>query len=134
MSESSDAVRAYWKAAETQDLDGGMAAVADDMVLEDVATEQVARGKDEFRKMGEEWYGATDYSLKVEKLIISGDTFAAEWSVKGRMVKAYGPWAGNGQEFRMRGASVGQVRDGLVVRCSDYWNKSELEGYLEAGQ
>jgi ketosteroid isomerase-like protein len=103
-------VRQYYAAWDSGDAETISSWFDNDVVLEDVPTGHVARGRVEARKF-------VDSALKlvpganyeVLTAVTSGDDFAVEWVMR---------------PPGLRGSSVGTVRAGTVLTNRDYWDAS----------
>src|SRR5436190_12395956 len=56
-----------------------------------------------------------DDQLDVESLVSDGKVFAVQWRARGTRLS-------DGEKYDYRGASVGQLRDGLISRWTDYFD------------
>jgi steroid delta-isomerase-like uncharacterized protein len=66
--------------------------------------------------------------LRVEKTVLlsDGDRYAAEWFMTGVHSGDVPGLPATGRSFRLTGAGVGEVRDGLIVRAAEYWNGADF--------
>ncbi|MBM7368855.1 nuclear transport factor 2 family protein [Gordonia hydrophobica] len=98
----------YYAAWDAADVDAITDWFADDVVVEDVPSGHVARGKAEARAFVE---GAIklvpDATYEVVSGLVAGEYFAVEWVM---------------HPAGLRGSSVGTLRDGKVATNRDYWN------------
>jgi SnoaL-like polyketide cyclase len=58
---------------------------------------------------------------------LSTDTgYVLEWVMKGTHDRSSRRLQATGLPFSVRGVSVGELKDGRIVRNTDYWNVAEL--------
>lgn len=109
------------------DADGAAACFAPDAEFVAHGSGQQAHGRD---AIGELTRGMLHmYSeLHFEKstLLCDGDRYAAEWVMTGIHSGDVPGLPATGRSFRLTGAGVGEVRDGLIVRAAEYWNGADF--------
>jgi steroid delta-isomerase-like uncharacterized protein len=116
---------AAWAAAwEAGDVDGILAAYADDAVLEDVAFGEVFQGKDEIRSYLERQIAASDdISVVTTTAFADDDWVATEWTLTGTYTgQLPGLPPGQGQQIVIRGAGILELEDGLIRADREYWD------------
>jgi uncharacterized protein (TIGR02246 family) len=59
-----------------------------------------------------------DHHLEIESAVSDGETFALQWRERGTRNS-------DGRKFEYRGASVGQLRDGLITSWTDYFDPAQ---------
>jgi len=95
---------------------------APDARYEDVALRFCLEGRQAISWLFSEGVPATsaDGKYEVENAICDDSTYAFQWR-----------WVGThnetGNAFDVRGAAMGQLRDGLIVHNFDYWTPSQLQ-------
>lgn len=117
-----------WTAAlNAHDAEAAAACFAEDAVFDAHGSGQHAEGRDAVREMT---LGLLHmYSeLRIEKtlLLSDGDRYAAEWVMTGVHTGDVPGLPATGRSFRLFGAGVGEVRDGLIVRADEYWNGADF--------
>ena len=96
----------------------------DDAAYEDVAADQLHRGKEEIKQLLRAAYAwAPDFRLTMKSLIVADDCAATEWVSEGIQTGPIGddlPASGN--SFCVRGASILTFRDGKIASVTDYYD------------
>jgi steroid delta-isomerase-like uncharacterized protein len=106
----------------SHDVEKILSFYTEDVVYEDVAMAKINHGKDELRAFIKEFFAfAPDFKLELKSIIVSGDRFCIE-GIFG------GTFQPTGKSFSIRGATVGELRDGKIKRNSDYYDGSSLMG------
>ncbi len=120
-----DELFAAWSLHEPDRLD---AIFTDDAAYEDVAGEQVLRGKPEIKQLLRSAFAwAPDFRVTMTSLTIAGDTGTTEWVIEGTQAGAvqagpYGELPATGRTFRLRGASILVFRGGRIAKVTDYYD------------
>lgn len=107
-------IRNYYQAWSDGDVDALMAYFAETIVYEDVATGDLARGRDEVRKFAATFLAETP-GVKVTptRVLVGKDGAAVEWTMG----------AGEGDDaWSVRGACMLEHANGRITRATDYWN------------
>jgi steroid delta-isomerase-like uncharacterized protein len=107
-------VKAYYAAWSSGKVDTVMTCFAPDIVYEDVATGDLAKGTDAVRAFAKKFLEGTP-GVKVEptSILIGPASAAVEWTMS----------AGTGEEaWQVRGAAILEHADGRITRATDYWN------------
>jgi ketosteroid isomerase-like protein len=103
-------------AIEAREGDRAAASFAEDAVLHAVPNDVWFSGRAEIAKMiFDQSQFSTDERIEIERAVTDGETFALQW-------RNTGTKNSNGKSFDHRGATVGQLRDGLITRWSDYYD------------
>lgn len=109
------------------DADGVAASFAEDGVLTDVATGQRAEGRTAIKETAEGFIGMfTDLRIEKTATMSEGDRYGAEWVMTGIRTGDIPGLPATGRSFRVLGAGMGEVRDGLIVRATEYWNMADF--------
>ena len=111
-------------AVNRHDPDAAAQYFSDDCVFTNVGTGRHAEGRpavrEEFAALLTRW---SDVHVETINILINDGRFTKEWTMSG--VHSDGLPA-TGRSFRIRGAGVGQIRDGKIVELTEYWNMAEL--------
>ena len=67
-----------------------------------------------------------DCTLETRPGVAAGDQVALEWAFRGTQQADYGPLPGQGQPLELYGASVMEMRDGLIAEERVYWDTATL--------
>lgn len=113
-----------WAAAwSSHDVHRVAALFTDDCVYEDVTLGIVNRGKEELRAFGSGFLAAVP-NLRVEIgcRFTCGALAGIEWTMSGTQTGEFPGLPASGRTFSLRGASICEVRESKLVRCSDYWD------------
>jgi steroid delta-isomerase-like uncharacterized protein len=126
-------IDAYWDAFAAKDIPSAMTFFSDDAVYEDKAIEHVATGKAEIEALWRLYFDAASQGFEAEQTscIVTSEGYGWAWTVKGRIDGAFGALQGTGQEISIQGASIGDIRDGKIVRNKDYWNLASVMRQVE---
>ena len=116
---------AAWSAA---DMEQVVALFTDDCLYEDVPMGALNRGHDELRTLAGGVVLAATPGVRIDLTarFLTGQRGAMEWVMSGCWQTELRELPAVGKEFWIRGASVLQLRDGKIVRCSDYWDFAAL--------
>jgi steroid delta-isomerase-like uncharacterized protein len=111
-------------AVNRHDPDAAAQYFSDDCVFTNVGTGRHAEGRpavrEEFAALLTRW---SDVHVETINILINDGRFTKEWTMSG--VHSDGLPA-TGRSFRIRGAGVGQIRDGKIVELTEYWNMAEF--------
>jgi steroid delta-isomerase-like uncharacterized protein len=101
--------------------------MADDATYEDVALGQVHEGRESIIAFVDGMTGfSSDYRFEPVSDFSTDTNYAAEWELYGTHDgDGAGPPA-TGRLYRIRGVSVGTLRQGKIARNRDYWNMAEF--------
>jgi steroid delta-isomerase-like uncharacterized protein len=123
MSDSTDIVARWAAAWSSGDITRVAELFVEDCVYEDVTLGVVNRGTAELEAFGQAFFAAApDLQIELASHIVSGDHGAAEWWFKGTQHGEVIGLPPSGRRFAFRGMSAFDLRDGKIVRCSDYWD------------
>jgi steroid delta-isomerase-like uncharacterized protein len=113
---------------------------ADDCVYEDVPLGAVTRGRRELAALGRPFPlcglggrpqdGFPDFGIELTGGFVAGDRAAMEWVMSGTHARGRPGVPASGRRFRVRGATVLELRDGRVTRNADYWDTATLLNQL----
>jgi steroid delta-isomerase-like uncharacterized protein len=108
----------------------------DDCVYEDVPLGAVSRGRRELAALGRPFplcgLGARpqdafpDFGIELTAGFVAGDRAAMEWVMSGTHARGLPGVPASGRRFRVRGATMLELRDGRVTRNRDYWDVATL--------
>lgn len=109
---------------------------ADDCVYEDVPLGAVTRGRRELAALGRPFPlcglggrpqdAFPDFAIELTGGFVAGDRAAMEWVMSGTHARGRPGVPATGRRFRVRGATVLELRDGRVTRNTDYWDTATL--------
>jgi steroid delta-isomerase-like uncharacterized protein len=109
---------------------------ADDCIYEDVALGAVTRGRRELAALGRPFPlcglggrpqdAFPDFGIELTGEFVAGDRAALEWVMSGTHARGRPGVPATGRRFRVRGATVLELRDGRVTRNADYWDTATL--------
>jgi steroid delta-isomerase-like uncharacterized protein len=108
----------------------------DDCVYEDVPLGAVGRGRRELLALGRPFPlcgvagrpqdAFPDFAIEPTGGFVAGDRAAMEWVMSGTHARGLPGVPASGRRFRVRGATVLELRDGRVTRNTDYWDTATL--------
>ncbi len=114
----------YIKAWNSHDPNKILTFFTDNCIYEDLALGAVSHGKKELTAfINQVIYEFPDFKLELKSAFNAGDWVGSEWVMSGTFAKSANPaLPATGKTFSVRGASIGQMKNGLISRNSDYWN------------
>jgi steroid delta-isomerase-like uncharacterized protein len=113
------------------DPDAAAAFFAPDADFTDVGTGQRAHGRDAIRELIKAFLAMfTDLAFEKTSMLNDGTWYAAEWVMTGVHTGDIPGLPATGRSFRVVGAGVGEVRDGLIVHATEYWNMADFLGQV----
>jgi steroid delta-isomerase-like uncharacterized protein len=121
------AVDAWVAALNAHDPDAVAAVFAPDAVFMNVGAGQRHEGRDAIRADHENLFGMwSDLTVQKMPYLVDGDRWAGEWTMSGVHTGDTPGLPATGKSFTISGGGFGQVRDGKVVRTTQYWNMAEF--------
>ncbi len=106
----------------THDVEKMATYFTDDCVYENLAREQVYRGKNEVKEWARMSFVAIpDFKLEVTSLFVSGNWLACEWVMTGTHTGNAPDFPATGKSFSVRGSAIAEVIDGKIKREAIYW-------------
>ncbi len=118
------AVLDQWAMAwSSHDIDRVLELFTDDCVYEDVPTGAVHTGKDALRAFAQFFFSvAPDFKVDVCSRFETDKWAAGEWTMSGTQEGDMPNLPASGKRFCIRGASVLELENEKIRRCSDYWD------------
>ncbi len=115
-------VKEYLAAWNAHDSEALVSLFTDDCVYEDVALNRLEQGRERVRTLVQSVFvDLADFKMEAISTFGVGDWAATEWTMTGAFVHSSVPGLEpTGKRFSVRGATVLQLRDGKIVRNSDY--------------
>ena len=124
IAETLDALAHAWSG---HDPDQVVACFADDAVYEDVAAGFVLRGHDELRGwVAQLFAGIPDFEYEETHRVIGSGGAVIEYWLRGTPQVGMDGQSTSGTRGEVRSATVLELRDGKIVRNSDYWDAQTL--------
>ena len=124
----------YWSSHEMDHL---LPLFTDDVIYEDVTMGAVNRGKDELRAFGEGFFAAfPDVTFELRSRFATGTHGGVEWVMRGTHRGDMPGLPATGKQVEVRGASIMELAEGKIRRCSDYWDMATFLkqiGHLPTG-
>lgn len=116
-----------------RDPDAAAAFYAPDADFTDAGTGQRAQGRDAIRDAFKAFLAmSTDLTIEKTNILSDGTWFATEWVMTGAHTGDIPGLPATGRSFHVVGAGVGEVRDGLIVHATEYWNMADFLGQVGA--
>lgn len=120
-------VTASFAALDSKDGPAFLSSVAEDAVLDELIFPQPFVGKRNLGAWFETWTGAVpDASTEITSILGIGEFVLVETVVRGTLKGPLGRLSAANQEFAVHRAAIVQVRDGKLVRISNFMNGKEL--------
>lgn len=120
---------ARWAAAWTAHDATRLAALfTEDCVHTDVTLGLVNHGREHVARFAAAYFGPIpDLAIAVDWSVENGDRLAVEWTMTGTQTGDLPSGVpASGRTFTVRGASTFEVREGLLHRGTDYWDRLTL--------
>lgn len=115
------------------DPDAAAAFYAPDADFTDAGTGQRAQGRDAIRDVFKAFLAmSADLAIEKTNMLSDGSWFATEWVMTGVHTGDIPGLAATGRSFHVVGAGVGEVREGLIVHATEYWNMADFLGQVGA--
>ena len=122
-----DVVEAWTAALNRHDADAAASCMALDVVFTDLGTDQRCEGRDAYRRMAVGFLSMfSDLAVEKSSTLCDGLDYAVEWIMTGRRTGSIPDLPATGKPFRIQGAGLGRVDDGLIVRATEYWNMADF--------
>jgi steroid delta-isomerase-like uncharacterized protein len=119
--------RSFMEAWSAHDLDGLTSLFADDCLYEEVASGRTYTTKEGIAEYARATIaGVPDTEFAIVTVVADSRVAAVEWVWRGTNTVGW-PSMGlpaSGRAFELRGLSIIEIEDGLIVRASDYWDWS----------
>jgi len=105
-----------------------IALFTDDCVYEDITFGAVNRGKAELRAFADGTFAAVpDFKVSLVTRFVAGNRGAMEWTMSGTHKGDFPGLPPTGKRFSsIRGAMIVELKEGKILRCSDYWDAATL--------
>ena len=109
--------------ASHDDLDNIDEVFAENGVYEDLVAGTKREGREDIKAGITETHAAVpDFKAELTEVFTSGSMVACEWVMSGTHTGDYPGLPATDKFFTVRGASIAQVRDGKIVRWTDYYD------------
>jgi steroid delta-isomerase-like uncharacterized protein len=97
-----------------------------DAVVVDTTLGETFRGAQEIRQWVESMVSSfsSDFSIVLRHAVVTSTGFATEWLMRGTHDGSSRQLAATGKRFEIRGATVGEVRDGKICGLREYWDRA----------
>jgi len=121
--------RDYTDAWNSHDVEKIASFFTEDGIHEDVAIGSVYCGKNELKAGISPLFAACpDFKLELKSLFGTSDWVGQEWIMTGTQTGAFIGLGipATGKSFSIRGASITKLREGKIVRNTDYWNLNSM--------
>jgi len=133
LSESEQVVRDFFAARNGHDTEKMFALYSEDFKFEDVPFGAVANGKDQYRRMWSQFFGAlSDVKFELNSVVASGELVATEWTFSATQTGDFHGVPATGRSFSVRGMSIFGIRQGKVRKKTDYWDSASMLRQLGA--
>ena len=130
MSTIEEFLRSYFDACIDCDVERAMEFMGEDVVYIDHAMGFRADNKTYLRKAWNRYFeiaSNSDHSSVVHAVHASADGgYVVEWTERTRLNRDWEFLRATGEPYEVRGASVGIVRDGLIVHNTDYYDLTTI--------
>jgi steroid delta-isomerase-like uncharacterized protein len=98
-----------------------------DGIYEDAAFGSVAHGAAEIKAFAAGTFvGSPDFRITVTHRDLSATGGHIEWIMSGTQAGAFPGLPATGKKFSVRGATILLIKDGKIVRSTDYWDAVTL--------
>lgn len=122
----------YLNAWNRHDVEAILGFLTEDCTYTDVALNESHQGKAAIREFiaHMETDFSSDYAFEPSYAVGSDMGYALEWIMRGTHDRGNAQLPATGKPYAIRGVSVGELRDGKVVRNTDYWSLAEFLGQI----
>jgi steroid delta-isomerase-like uncharacterized protein len=119
-------VQRWADAWNAHDIDALISLFADDCVYEDVPFGLVHKGRDDVRGLFEGNFVTFGDDFRVDDVsgFVHGDDGVIMWTMGGTQIGDMLGRPSQGKKMSVRGASVLELRDGLITHHTDYWDSA----------
>lgn len=122
---------AWCDALNAHDPDAVARCFSEDGVFDNAGQRQEGRGA--IRESTAQWLAAIgEFHIEERSFLSSGGAYAKEWTMTGVHVGDMPGLPATGKSFSVQGAGTGEVRDGLIVRATLYWNFADFLAQIGA--
>ena len=123
--QAGDLFKEYCAAWTAHDPDKVISYLSEDCVYEHIPRGKAYQGKEVIRAFAKATFEAVpDFTVEVTSVFASGDWLASEWVMSGTVSLAHPDFPDIGTKFTVRGSSIVQLREGMIFRNADYWDRS----------
>lgn len=119
-------VRDYHEAMFVHDWEGVSACFTDDIVWEDIATGGRYDGRQEVMDFFAQTLSALGVRVHLHTVYATDEGYGIAWTFEGTHTSDLPGMPATGRSYAVRGASIAQVRDGLICYSADYWSLGQL--------
>jgi steroid delta-isomerase-like uncharacterized protein len=120
-------MRAFFDALARHDFARAAGAIAENCHWQSMATGSVFIGPEAIVKGLRDFAAAfPDWSVTIERLIVSGNLAVAEWDTSGTFLNTFRGQAPNGRRFQRKGCAVAEIDRGMIVQYRDYYDRALL--------
>ncbi|MCC6559231.1 MAG: nuclear transport factor 2 family protein [Polyangiaceae bacterium] len=118
---------AWFAAWSSGDVPRLVSLFSDECTWDDVPN-RIHHGKQEVEALARATYTMVpDLELEIRNVSIGEGFFVAEWQATGTNAGDFPGIPASGARFRMRGASVIELRDGRIHRYASYWDTNSMK-------
>ena len=123
-------IRSYADAWNSHDVTALLGFMTEDVVYADVTLGERKAGANEVRGFLADLEASfsSDYRFELGDVATTGDdSYAFEWTMSGTNDRADAERGlpATGRSFRLRGVSIGRLRNGKIAENRDYWNMAD---------
>lgn len=119
-------IRSYMDAWTAHDPSAVVGCMTDDVVYVDLGVGERMEGRSAVSDFAAsmEPHFSSDYRFDLGRVLVTGDSYAAEWTMSGTHDGAdeQRGLPATGHRFEIPGVSVGRLRDGKIAENTDYYN------------
>jgi len=123
-------IQRYYEAMNGSDLNAVWDCYADDIIYEDAALGHVFTGLEATKRFYVEYMSALEVTNYIESLVTTDDAYAIGWRIEGVHSADLPGLPATHRSYSLRGASIGQIAAGKIVKNSDFWNLNSLMSQL----
>jgi steroid delta-isomerase-like uncharacterized protein len=110
-----------WSSHETEKV---LALFTDNCVYEDVTFDVVNHGREKLRAFADGTFAAVpDFKVELKARFVAGNWAAMEWVMSGTHKGDFPGLPATHKRFSsVQGATIVELQEGKIQRCSDYWD------------
>ena len=118
----------YLDAWNRHDSDRVTSYLSDDCVYVDQALGESHTGHADIKKFIDDFEQTMSTNYRFDKgatVIVTEAGYAVEWTCSGTNDRGNDQFPNTGKDFSIQGVSVGELRNGKIVKNTDYWSLAE---------
>ena len=135
MKDHADLIKRAFELLNAHKADELAALYAADSVFEDIPLGAFPADHVEMKKLWTDtWDSLSDFKMIPDFIIADENGGAADFTMTGTHTGDFPGYPASGKSFSLRGGSIIRIKDGKIVKWTDYWSTGDMERQLTIGQ